>query len=612
MVKPMESAANPSLAAIEFAGAQTAFDAGDYIAARAHACKAERLVADALHVKEVGTQSKPVCSIIVVSHAVNSDVAQCLERLVPYTLQDQFELILVSNGRNDLYELAASLFSRFRLVEVGFNFGCSGGRNLGALIARGSFLAFLDDDGFVEDFAVEELVRSITETSAVAVRGRVRTKSTGGVAGGHYDYGEGICWSVPNAEGLSIWRRHEFLAFGGFDVLLAGHEGLALWSKMYRFFGPDSFLYTSKAVLRHDYAEDDHELEGKRTRRTHNKTYLSKFYPDAWKAKRFIRSSQEKLAAKISAARCVYVDRLILGSAAQDKRVSVIATADGGAEFVDDFTRGLMGQDHREFEVVIVVPGSAEATANRLFQLWKGDRRLRVVRADDETAGFDVAAAHAMHDICVVTDISDVCHPKRLEFTLRCLQGHERMACVSFATFGTKHALGIPWPDVPSAVRLRSRSLLGMPVSLPTFAFRKSEFSNPPKAARSSRPDLVCSWIFENLGRGRLDGMALPLHQVFRRSCALEKEAHDRALELACTYAVHEELLGSLTEKEKLHCRIIAGFECPDAGYNASELQGYCLNLIVKNAETQLYNEIEVEQLLTQRLAQIGRQFLAT
>ena len=228
-----------SLAASLFERAKQALASGDFQAAVKHAQEVEALVCSDVQIRDYGASTDPTYSIIVLLYQRHSDLAQALSRLSRYSDRPEFELIFVNNGDFVEQEILSQHFRQFRWINVGFNYGCSGGRNLGARVARGKFLIFVDDDGLIEDLAIENLIETIVQHDALAVRGRVCPKSHLRAEVSHYDLGDEIVYSVPNTEGISIWRRQEFLDDGGFDTLLAGGEGLALWSRMYKSHGPE-------------------------------------------------------------------------------------------------------------------------------------------------------------------------------------------------------------------------------------------------------------------------------------------------------------------------------------------------------------------------------------
>ena len=261
--------------------------ARDFQTAVKYAEETEVLLEAEVQIRDYGASAKPSHSIIVNLYQRHVDLGQALHRLQRYSVRPDFELIFVNNS--DFFPQDVRKYcEQFRWIDVGFNYGCSGGRNLGARAARGAFVIFVDDDGFIEEHAIEHLIKTITEHNAVAVRGRVRPKNRLGAVNANYDLGAAVVYSVPNAEGISIWRRREFLEQGGFDTLLAGGEGLALWLRICKSGGGQTFLYTPHATLLHDYAKDAEHFVSKRASHSVNSAYFLFAYADAhqqkWKA----------------------------------------------------------------------------------------------------------------------------------------------------------------------------------------------------------------------------------------------------------------------------------------------------------------------------------------
>lgn len=262
-----------------FAAAQRSFEAGDYAAAQAHCDAVKALLPAHCTVRAEGRFDGAVTSIIILSHRHSAEVAELVRALRDYQ-EDPFELIFVDNGNRQLEDMVARTLHRFKLISPGFNFGCSGGRNLGAEHARGRYVLFVDDDGAMARGAIETLIETIESERAVVVRGRILVKTEDSYQPSHYDMGDAMRPCVPNAEGWSIWRRDAFIRFGGFDPLLRGHEGALLAARMRRDFGPEAFLYTPHAVLRHDFSSSPDALEGKLAEHAGNCDYLTFCEPD--------------------------------------------------------------------------------------------------------------------------------------------------------------------------------------------------------------------------------------------------------------------------------------------------------------------------------------------
>ena len=176
----------------------------------------------------------PKYSIIVVNYLPSDDFVAMLESLKKYESNDEFELLIVNNGNPYLPAVVEQTLSNCTILDVGFNFGCSGGRNVGLHFARGKYCLFIDDDGVLSELAIEELIETIERYQAVTCRGKVEPKSEGSIAGGNYNKGDSVTVSIPDAEGISIWRSDVLRRFGGFDPLLSGHEGLCSWIECIR------------------------------------------------------------------------------------------------------------------------------------------------------------------------------------------------------------------------------------------------------------------------------------------------------------------------------------------------------------------------------------------
>ena len=276
-----------SRAAAQFDNARRRFSQRDFKAAMDYARDAAVSVRESLQVRDIGeARHGATYSLVVVLYEQHGDLGDALARIASYASQERFELIFVNNGHFTENDLGRHL-KKFRFVDVGFNYGCCGGRNLGAELSAGDYVIFLEDDGFIAPHAIESLIELITRYDALAVRGRVLPKASPGGTGydlataQHYDLGEEVVYSVPNAEGISIWRRQDFIEAGGFDTLLAGGEGVALWSKMYKAAGPYGFLYAPSAILFHDYAAGEEELKIKKARYRANEEYVAFAYPTA-------------------------------------------------------------------------------------------------------------------------------------------------------------------------------------------------------------------------------------------------------------------------------------------------------------------------------------------
>jgi GT2 family glycosyltransferase len=97
-------------------------------------------------------------------------VNRCLSSVL--TVQSpNFEIILVDNGSTDggveKIKKTFDAFPKLRIVETGMNLGASAGRNIGARLARGDYLAFLDTDTEVDSRWLDEAIDFMRQSPSV-------------------------------------------------------------------------------------------------------------------------------------------------------------------------------------------------------------------------------------------------------------------------------------------------------------------------------------------------------------------------------------------------------------------------------------------------------------
>jgi GT2 family glycosyltransferase len=106
------------------------------------------------------TENKPLISVIVVNWNGKEVIKECLESLRNQTFRD-FEVIVVDNGSTDgSVELIKALFPEVILIELPVNRGFSAGNNVGLKIARGDFIALLNNDAVAENTWLENLLKA--------------------------------------------------------------------------------------------------------------------------------------------------------------------------------------------------------------------------------------------------------------------------------------------------------------------------------------------------------------------------------------------------------------------------------------------------------------------
>lgn len=107
-------------------------------------------------------------SIIIPVYNTLEWLDECLESVVNQTFSD-FEVLLINDGSTDGSEVKCKEWAehdkRIRLLSKK-NEGPSKARNLGILMARGEYLAFLDADDWIDVQYLEKMYQKITDTNA--------------------------------------------------------------------------------------------------------------------------------------------------------------------------------------------------------------------------------------------------------------------------------------------------------------------------------------------------------------------------------------------------------------------------------------------------------------
>ena len=443
--------------------AASKFQEGNFQSAKIIANDIISKVKHSVKVHTFGDIIEPKYSIIILSHIHSVDVSNLLSSLGDYTKNDKFEVILISNGNHQLLNVGRQHLNRFTFIDIGFNYGCSGGRNIGAHYAKGQYILFIDDDGILTPNAIEELISAIEGYQAVSVRGKVVPKNTN-IKVPQYDLGDHIIPSVPNAEGISIWRKDIFNKFGGFDILLAGYEGVHLCCKMFRFFGPSYFIYAPDAGLKHDYAMSETEAQKKQEKHNKNLAYLDYEAPN-WKniRKLFKRHIKKTRLPKQEHTSC-------------DTLISAITVSHNRAQDLEDYSTSLKNQSHKNFEIIFIDNGSTDNTHETIERCWRGDDRMKFVKTEKTQyrTALEKAIDMANGEICVIAGPQQLSLPHRLQLALNCFSRHPEAGCFLFGTFNETKRPPRRIPFAPKIGNIWLRRLLNLKTPDLTLAIRTS------------------------------------------------------------------------------------------------------------------------------------------
>jgi GT2 family glycosyltransferase len=212
----------------------------------------------------------PAVSVIVLNWNGKRYLGRCLDAIAAQTFQD-YEVLVLDNASTDgSVEPVPIRWPSFHLVKFDQNLGFAVGNNQGAKLARGGWVAFLNNDAFPEPEWLAHLVRATQahgeftffSSRLVYAEDTSLTQDTGDVY-----HVSGFAWPRDNncpvqsahlqcdevfspCAAAALYDREAFLEVGGFDEQFASHFedvdlGFRLRLRGYR------CLYIPEAVVAH-------------------------------------------------------------------------------------------------------------------------------------------------------------------------------------------------------------------------------------------------------------------------------------------------------------------------------------------------------------------------
>jgi GT2 family glycosyltransferase len=179
----------------------------------------------------------PTVSVIVVAYRSTDPLAACLAALHAHRSDESCEVIVVGNGIPSAVRAVIDAAPGVRCVSCRANLGFAGGCNLGASVARGEWLVFLNDDAIVQEgwldalmsFAREHPLAGAIGSLVLGPDGTVFEAGAGFGPTGHpqrHDRGTPVeevaargARRVGYVSGCSLLTPHSlFRELGGFDA----------------------------------------------------------------------------------------------------------------------------------------------------------------------------------------------------------------------------------------------------------------------------------------------------------------------------------------------------------------------------------------------------------
>ena len=145
----------------------------------------------------------PVVSILVVTWKRIDLLEECLKGIAAAKPAVPFEIVVVNNGGAKTAARVEAVAAGARVVHSRVNLGLPGGLRLARSVARGKYLATLQDDVLVEEGWLDRLVARMDEDPWVGIVG-----SSVDLPGGHRICGlyllGGLTWLHPSADGAPV------------------------------------------------------------------------------------------------------------------------------------------------------------------------------------------------------------------------------------------------------------------------------------------------------------------------------------------------------------------------------------------------------------------------
>ena len=119
-------------------------------------------------------------SVVLLNWNRKEEIIKTLFDLSLQTYKD-FEIVLIDQGSQDgSIEVIQEQFPWIRQIKLFKNLGVPGGRNMGALNARGDILVFLDNDASLECNALERIAQRFSKESNLGIIGfKILNANTG-------------------------------------------------------------------------------------------------------------------------------------------------------------------------------------------------------------------------------------------------------------------------------------------------------------------------------------------------------------------------------------------------------------------------------------------------
>lgn len=173
--------------------------------------------------------ANPLVSIVIVNYNGQKFLEKCLQSLTQTNYKNYEIIVIDNNSTDDSIDFIKNNFLKIQLLELNKNFGFAIPNNMGAKIAKGKYLVFLNNDTTVTPDWLTELVSALENNNEITIGQSLLVLPNGNIdSSGDYideigraysstDHPKEIRHILSARAACMILRKDIFLDMGGFD-----------------------------------------------------------------------------------------------------------------------------------------------------------------------------------------------------------------------------------------------------------------------------------------------------------------------------------------------------------------------------------------------------------
>jgi len=113
--------------------------------------------------------NEPLVSVIIVNYNGKNHLENCLKSLMNIAYKNYEVIIVDNNSTDESIEFVKNCYPSIIIIKLDRNYGFAEPNNIGAKIAKGEFLLFLNNDTEVSPNFIEKMVNVLNQDSKIAI-----------------------------------------------------------------------------------------------------------------------------------------------------------------------------------------------------------------------------------------------------------------------------------------------------------------------------------------------------------------------------------------------------------------------------------------------------------